>query len=390
MVYRARGSPPFDEKRGAVSEPVAGRYRGVAPLPAIGGVPRELALDQVADHRVALARVPSGAGVDRARILAASYQTCRHASLAPILDIADGEDGGIVVVEAQSDGPILATVADLPYQTALLLAADLADALTALHRAGLVHGALDADSVVLDAAGRGVVCGAGLAALREVSAGLPVGVAADDVRALGRLVYRMITGRAPAVDPEPPIALVPSTTPALNGLVMAMLSDDPLRPPPPVEAVAARLRALSGAAYPVDVVPATAAPAALPRPRAPRAPRKGLSDSALAAIVGGIALAAIVLAAVGAGAGGFIDASDLTGDDVPTFTLPQTEPLTLTVTDEEILPLPEDEFFEEDLLTEDEFFPEDEIITGGEEFEETIEEFTITGDNLEEDIITVE
>lgn len=365
-----------------MSEPVAGRYRGVAPLPAIGGVVRELAVDQVADHRVAIARIPAGPGIDRARILAASYQTCRHASLAPVLDIAEGEGGGIVIVEAQSDGPILATVADLPYQAALLLAADLADALAALHRAGLAHGALDADAVVLDAAGRGVVCGAGLATIREVAADLPVAVPADDVRALGGLVYRMITGRAPAATPEPPIALVPTTAPALNGLVMAMLSDEPLRPPPPVEAVAARLRALSGAAFPVDVVPAAVAAKALPRPRAPRAPRRGLSDSALAAIVGGIALTAIVLAAVGAGAGGYLDTEDVTSDDVPTFTLPQTEPLTLTVTDEEILPLPEDEFFEEDFLTEE------DIITGEEDV--TIDEFTITGDDFEEDIITVE
>jgi hypothetical protein len=227
-----------------------------------------------------------------------------------------------------------------------------------------------------------VVCGAGLATIREVAADLPVAVPADDVRALGGLVYRMITGRAPAATPEPPIALVPTTAPALNGLVMAMLSDEPLRPPPPVEAVAARLRALSGAAFPVDVVPAAVAAKALPRPRAPRAPRRGLSDSALAAIVGGIALTAIVLAAVGAGAGGYLDTEDVTSDDVPTFTLPQTEPLTLTVTDEEILPLPEDEFFEEDFLTEE------DIITGEEDV--TIDEFTITGDDFEEDIITVE
>jgi len=40
-----------------MSDPIAGRYRPVAPLPAIGGVKRELAVDQVADHRVAVAKI---------------------------------------------------------------------------------------------------------------------------------------------------------------------------------------------------------------------------------------------------------------------------------------------------------------------------------------------
>ena len=37
-----------------MSDLIAGRYRPVAPLPSIGGVKRELAVDQVADHYAAM------------------------------------------------------------------------------------------------------------------------------------------------------------------------------------------------------------------------------------------------------------------------------------------------------------------------------------------------
>lgn len=385
MVYRPYGFVPSDAPVVRVSEPVAGRYRGIAPLPSIGGVARELAVDQVADHRVAIARVPGGPGGERARTLAEALQTCRHASLPPVLDVAAADDGGVVVVEAQSDGPLLSSVADLPFQSALLVAADIADALVVLHRAGFVHGGLAPDAVVLDAAGRAVVCGAGLASLREVAAGEAVGVPADDLRALGGILYRMVTGREPGPAPEPPIALVPSTSPALNGLVMALLSEDALRPPPPAEPVAARLRALAGVTLPSEtaVAPMRATPALPP----PRAPRRGLSDSALAAVVGGLALIAIVLAAVGAGAGGYLDGTDDAADTVPVFTLPQTDPLPLTVTDI----IEEDEIIEDGFLTEDGFLPDEEILPDGEIVPAPdIEEFTVTGENLEEDIITIE
>ncbi|MFM9124211.1 MAG: hypothetical protein ACKOSO_03400 [Actinomycetota bacterium] len=71
----------------------ADRYRGVAPLPALGGVARELAVDQVADHRVALARIPAGPrGALAGELLRRVGQT-RHPSLAPVLDTVVDPDG---------------------------------------------------------------------------------------------------------------------------------------------------------------------------------------------------------------------------------------------------------------------------------------------------------
>jgi hypothetical protein len=92
---------------------------------------------------------------------------------------------------------------------------------------------------------------------------------------------------------------------------------------------------MAGVTLPLDL-----APAPLPQPPLPTTPRRGISDAALAAIVGGIALLAIVLAIAA------INGSDLVGDDeddgqtgIPTFTLPEPGSLTLTLMDD-TLPLP--------------------------------------------------
>lgn len=317
----------------------ADRYRGVAPLPAIGGVARELAVDQVADHRVALARIPAGPrGALAGEHLRRAAQ-CRHASLAPVLDTVVDADGAVLHVEAQSDGPLLSSAVRMPQASVVLVAADAAEALAQLHAAGLAHGGLVADAVVLDASGRPLVMGAGLAGALAIADGRPQPSAADDLRALGRLLYLLLTGREPAAQPAAPAALAADVPPALNGLTLALLSADPERPPPPAQLVAERLRAMAGVP-----LPAALAPPAPVRPPQPVAPRRGLSDAALAAIVGGLALAAIVLALATADAGLLGDDAPADEKQIPTFTLPDADTLTLTVTGDE-LPLP-------DVLTE--------------------------------------
>lgn len=312
------------------------RYRGVAPLPAIGGVARELAVDQVADHRVALARIPAGprgalAGEHLRRIA-----QCRHPSLAPALDTIVDPDGAVLHVEAQSDGPLLSTAVRMPQTSVVLVAADVAEALAQLHGAGLAHGGLVADAVVLDASGRPLVMGAGLAGAAAIAEGRPQPAAADDLRALGRLLYLLLTGREPAAQPAAPAALAADVPPALNGLTLALLSEDPERPPPPAQPVAERLRAMAGVP-----LPAALAPPEPVRPPQPVPPKRGLSDAALAAIVGGLALLAIVLALATTDAGLLGDDEATTDDEgIPTFTLPEADTLTLTVTGDE-LPLPD-------------------------------------------------
>ncbi len=363
-----------------MSEAYAGRYRPVAPLPTIGGVERELAVDNVADHRVAAAKVLAG---DRAPSVAQALrgvQACRHASLAPVLDVVLGEAGEVIHIEAQSDGPLLSAAVHVPQSHALLIGADIADALAALHGAGFTHGGLVPDAVVLDASGRPIVMGAGLAGARAIIEGRPQGSPQQDVHALGSLLYLLVTSQEPAYPPVPPSSLEPTLTPALNGLILALLSDDAHRPPPPAGPVGERLRAMAG----VDL-PATIAPPEPTRPPLPTAPRRGISDAALAAIVGGIALVAIVLAVAAISGGDLLnDRED--DNSIPTFTLPEPDELTLTVTDEE-LPLP-------DVLPEETVFTDTFEVFTDEMFTDPLPEDTfvdpaLTDNGAETDIITL-
>ena len=327
--------PPAVELPLTMSEPIAGRYRPVAPLPAIGGVKRELAVDQVADHRVAVAKLKAGDRLEAVERHLQAHKAIRHASLAPVLDVVLLDDGKIAYVEAHADGPLLGGVM-MPQASALLVGADIADALAALHGVGQTHGDLIPDAVVLDVSGRPVVMGAGLAAAKAAADGSAAPIAAADLRALGAILYLLVAGREPSQPPASPMTFAPDISPALNGLILALLSDDVRRPPPPAAATADRLRAMAGTDLPLDL-----APAPLPQPPLPTTPRRGISDAGLATIVGGIALLAIVLAiaAINGGDIGGKDGSTTTGTGVPTFTLPAADSLTLTVTGD-TLPLP--------------------------------------------------
>jgi hypothetical protein len=231
---------------------LAGRYRIAAPLPPIGGVPRDLAVDIVTDAQVEVARFARAGEVPRAfGELAARYQAVRHPCLAPILAWTEpGSDPELdaIVVEQHIEGARLGAGVNLPRRQVLLVGADIADALAALHAAHLMHGAVGSEAVVLDHAGRAILCGAGAKVLQAAALGGAVvdATPSDDLRQLGRLLYVLVCGRAPATPPTPPVELVPDVEPALNGLILSLLSEDPQRPPPPAAAASLRLRDLAG------------------------------------------------------------------------------------------------------------------------------------------------
>jgi eukaryotic-like serine/threonine-protein kinase len=238
---------------------LAGRYRIVSPLPPIGGVPRDLAVDVVAGGQVEVARfarrgaVPTGFSERAGR-----YQAVRHPCLAPIVAWTEpGDDAAVdpIVVEQHIDGARLAPGIALPRRSSLLVVADAADAVGALHAADLVHGALAPDAIVLDRSGRAIVLGAGTNRLQAEALGseLPAEDPAGDMQALGALLYTLVCGRPPAQPPVAPAEVVPDVEPSLNGLILSLLSDDPLRPPPPAAAVSLRLREMAGEP-PVDLV----------------------------------------------------------------------------------------------------------------------------------------
>jgi hypothetical protein len=277
---------------------LAGRYRVVAPLAPVGGVPRDLAVDTVADGQVEVARfarsgtVPAGFSE-----LVSRHQAVRHPCLAPILAWTEpGEDLAVdpLVVEQHVEGARLGTGVVLPRRTALLVGADAADALAALHAAGLVHGAMAPEAVVLDRAGRAIVSGGGTGLLQAAALGsaAPEADPASDVRSLGRMLYALVCGRAPAQPPAAPVEIAPDIEPALNGLLLAMLTDDPTRPPPPASAVGLRLRDLAG--EPAIEGPRSVAVVAAARPGMRRGP---LPAAGFALLLGTAAIAILGIVA---------------------------------------------------------------------------------------------
>jgi hypothetical protein len=230
---------------------IAGRYRPVARLVAIGGVDRHLAIDTDSETQVEVivftrhGAVPAAFG-DMARHLHAAP----HASLAPILAWTEpGADASLdaLLVQPRLEGARLTGAVVLPRGVALAAGADIAEALATLHHAGLVHGDVGAAAVVLDTQGRAVLLGAGARALQAAAVG---GIVVDsdrddDMRGLGRLLYTLVCGTEPTRPLVAPLLHAADISPALNGLLLSLLSDDPERPPPSAAVVAPRLRALA-------------------------------------------------------------------------------------------------------------------------------------------------
>ncbi|MEQ8264299.1 protein kinase [Pseudohaliea sp.] len=150
--------------------------------------------------------------------------------------------------------------------TALSLAADVAAALAAAHRQGIVHGDLKAGNVLIGGDGRALLTDFGVAvAVAEKPAAVSPAAwtpehlrgegldARSDLFALGRLLYRLLSGFDPFAGEGaearilrsefPPLG--PPLPPALSGLIAALLAADPAARPAAAGAVRRQLRALA-------------------------------------------------------------------------------------------------------------------------------------------------
>jgi hypothetical protein len=271
-------------------QPARVRYRTVAALPALGDVPRGLAVDDSTGAEVELAEYLDLVDADRLQEVASGYRAVESPFVAPILELVPARDGaGVVTVELHPGGPRLSAATPLARRDAVLAGADAAAGVAALHDAGLLHGAVGPDAVVLAGGSRPVLVGAGTpllaAAGREE---LPPTRTADDLHGLGVVLHQLLVGTPPADPPVPPVRNVPDLEPSLNGLILALLSRDPDRPPPPAGAVARRLRALAtDAPRPPVVTTAT---------RVADGIERGLAELAVYALFAALALVGVVAA----------------------------------------------------------------------------------------------
>lgn len=119
-----------------------------------------------------------------------------HPNVVRIVAVVDANGTAYAVVEAV-EGDTLASVVDtdgsFPEAEALDVAQQAADALAAIRLAGLVSRGLDPSALVRRPDGRVVLTDPGLTALHDGTRPTP----ADDVLALGRLLYHLLRGAPP-------------------------------------------------------------------------------------------------------------------------------------------------------------------------------------------------
>lgn len=163
---------------------------------AVDGLPRVRKVAKGADvaalaHELAMARRAAQPGV-----VVVAHTSGGHGAVGD-----DLEDDVLVVEYEHAGATTLGTTPPTDVGSALAVVAGVAEVVAQLHRAGIVHGAIEPDHVVLDASGQPVLCGWGAAGMAGTSPAGRRGADAptprrpsDDVAALGELLQRMLDG----------------------------------------------------------------------------------------------------------------------------------------------------------------------------------------------------
>lgn len=292
MVARGTSSPAAPAGPGAVPAPrsgtpcpgdlLAGRYRLLRVHPATGAAVLWHARDEVLARSVAVHLLPAASPTAR-RLLTAAGRTgpLLARGVARTLDAAEHGRHAYVISEWVEGTPLADLLAEgpLPPAAAVALVAQAAEALAAVHAAGLAHGRVTPRVLLLDASGRLRVTGAGLAPVlhAEQAPGGEEGVRAD-TRDLAAVLHALLTatwpgppgrgGGLPATPGAPGRPLSPgqldrAVPAALDRVVAGAL--DPL----PGTGGAATPRRLAGAAR--AALPVDPGPPPLPAPRRRRA-----------------------------------------------------------------------------------------------------------------------
>ncbi len=265
---------PFAERSGPgrfrAGEVVAGRYRIVALLGKGGMGEVYRAEDETLDQAVALKFLPEARAADPAWIARLREEVARarqvsHPNVCRVHDI--GEDAGrpfltMEYIDGEDLAASLQRVGRLPPESVVAFAAQLCDALAALHGQGLLHRDLKPANILLDRKRKVRLVDFGLAALADEAhenvrrAGTVTYMAPEqlvggevsargDLFSLGLVLYELATGRRPfpgrkpeelarqhaGPAPTPPSRQVPGIDPALDRVILACLEISPARRP---------------------------------------------------------------------------------------------------------------------------------------------------------------
>jgi eukaryotic-like serine/threonine-protein kinase len=279
----------------------AGRYRMIARIGRGGMGDVWHADDLVLDGPVALKIIYATSTDGRSRIVneVRLARQITHSSVCRVFDIGES-DGHLFLsmelVRGEDLARLLKRVGRLPSEKVVDIAHQLCGGIAAAHRQGVLHRDLKPANILIDDDGTVRITDFGIAIPRDdgrphTLIGTPAYMAPEqlapgapltertDVFALGVVLYELIAGRHPfggvegSGPPAPPSTFVPDVHPQLERLVLQALSADPRERPVSAEAISA----------------------ALPQKRRPKRDRRGrpwLVGAAVAAIVGGLAVAA--------------------------------------------------------------------------------------------------
>lgn len=262
---------------------IAGRYRLLDPVGrgGMGAVWR--ARDELLEREVAVKQLhvepaeavvgPSGLGHERAMREARITARLHHPHAVPVFDAVEHDGQPYLVMQyfpSRSLQEVLAERTTLPPRQVAAIGAEVASALAAAHRAGVVHRDVKPANVLVAADGTAKITDFGIAHIvgdeslttTGVITGTPAYLApevargqesteASDVFSLGATLYRALEGHPPFPRQENQLALLhligsgaivpPERSDGLTPLVLRMLAVDPVDRPP-MDEVARGLR----------------------------------------------------------------------------------------------------------------------------------------------------
>ena len=235
---------------------LANRYTLARRLGRGGAAETWLATDRMTRASVAIKiLVDERTGADALRREWQLAIRLMHAHIVRVFEFHDDDEGAFYSLQF-IDGPDIGVLAGMPVAESLPPVALIADALRYAHAKDVVHRDVKAGNILLDRNGAPYLIDFGVAAMRgqDVGGGSLIAASpqqlageapqtADDIFALGGLIYEIVSGRSPygstttADDirnmPPPPLQAADGSAvpPALQALVARMLDKDAARRP---------------------------------------------------------------------------------------------------------------------------------------------------------------